>query len=129
MWVEIDTVYETSAVIKAVKHAYQLDNYLIRASNDDFLFPFFPKITLIINKSTTGIAGRIEQLGYIMTTMTTTRYITNLETIVFVHTSNLWCRKKDALILIFFLEAFITKAKTNFLWQSQVVWHPIKLQL
>ena len=64
MWVEINTVYGTSAEIKAVKHAYQLDNYLIRASNDDFLFPFFPKITLIINKSTTGIAGRIEQLVY-----------------------------------------------------------------
>ena len=43
MWVEINTVYGTSAEIKAVKHAYQLDNYLIRASNDDLLFPFFPK--------------------------------------------------------------------------------------
>ena len=29
-----------------------------------YYFHFFPKITLIINKSTTGIAGRIEQLGY-----------------------------------------------------------------
>ena len=43
MQVEINTVYGTSAEIKAVKHAYQLDNYLIRASNDDLLFPFFPK--------------------------------------------------------------------------------------
>ena len=58
----INTVYVTSAEIKAVKHEYRLDNYLIRASNDDLLFPF-PKITLIINYSTTGIAGRIEQLG------------------------------------------------------------------
>ena len=64
MWVEINTVYKTSAEIIAVKHAYRLDNYLIRTSNDDLLFPLFPKITLIINKSTTGIAGRIEQLGY-----------------------------------------------------------------
>ena len=30
MRVEINTVYRTSAEIKAVKHAYQLDNYLIR---------------------------------------------------------------------------------------------------
>ena len=43
MWVEINTVYETSAEIIAVKHEYQLENYLIRASNDDLLFPFFPK--------------------------------------------------------------------------------------
>ena len=43
MWVEINTVYGTIAEIKAVKHAYQLDNYLIRRSNDDSLFPFFPK--------------------------------------------------------------------------------------
>ena len=64
MWAETNTVYGTSAEIKAVKHAYQLDKYLIRASNDDLLFPFFPKIILIINKSTTGIAGKIEQLGY-----------------------------------------------------------------
>ena len=39
MWVEINTVYGTSAEIIAVKHAYQLDNYLIRSSYDDLLFP------------------------------------------------------------------------------------------
>ena len=43
MWVEINIAYGTSAEIIAVKHSYQLDNYLIRASNDDLLFPFFPK--------------------------------------------------------------------------------------
>ena len=65
MWVEINTVYGTSAEIIAVKHAYQLDNYSIRASNGDLFF-LFPKITLIINERTTEIAGRgrIEQLGY-----------------------------------------------------------------
>ena len=43
MWVEINTVYGTRAEIKAVKYAYQLDNHLIRASNNDLLFPFFLK--------------------------------------------------------------------------------------
>ena len=62
MWVEINTVYETSAEIKAVKHAYQLDNQ--RQLMMIYYFYFFPKITLIINKSTTGTAGKIEQLGY-----------------------------------------------------------------
>ena len=53
MWVEINTVYGTSAEIKAVKHAYQLDNYLITTGNDDLLFPFW-RIMTFINKSKTA---------------------------------------------------------------------------
>ena len=47
MRVEINTLYGTSAEIIAVKHGYQLDNYLIRTSNDDLLFPLFPQDHII----------------------------------------------------------------------------------
>ena len=48
----INTVYVTSAEIKAVKYAYQLGNYLITTGYDDLLFPFC-WITTFINKRTT----------------------------------------------------------------------------
>ena len=55
-----------------------------------YYFHFFPKITLIINKSTTGIAGKIEQLGYDNGYYDCHNiYLTNFENIVFVRTSNL----------------------------------------
>ena len=73
---------------KAVKHAYQLDNYLIRANNDDLLFTFFPKdhinhkdhIKCNLNR------GRMEPRGYDNGHYDCHKiYLTNLKNIVFVH--------------------------------------------